>query len=61
MFIKRTKAGNALEQEQFDYADHVKQKNYSNILYTGKDSILITEITTSNVIDTNSDAPSKGF
>ncbi len=56
------KRGMLLSKEQFDYAGHVKQKKelfeYTPIQ---KDSILITEITTSNVIDYNSDAPSKGF
>lgn len=50
-----------LSKEQFDCAGHVKQKELFEYTPIQKDSILITEITTSNVIDYNSDAPSKGF
>ena len=39
----------------------MKQKELFEYTPIQKDSILITEITTSNVIDYNSDAPSKGF
>lgn len=61
MFIKRTKAGNALEQRAIRLCRPCETKELFEYTPIQKDSILITEITTSNVIDYNSDAPSKGF
>lgn len=55
------KRGMLLSKEQFDCAGHVKQKELFEYTPIQKDSILITEITTTNVMDYNSDDPTLGF
>lgn len=55
------KRGMLMSKEQFDRSGHTKQKELFEYTPIQKDSILITEITTSNVIDYNLESPSTGY
>lgn len=55
------KRGMLMSKEQFDRSGHAKQKELFEYTPIQKDSILITEISTSNVIDYNLESPSTGY